>query len=525
MAQVARRRKSVRRQVDSPSPRSAGELTARVREVGVDRLAFVCVDPAKHRSRWMLVNFLGDHLIQPTTVEHSAGQLRALVDRVRLMVQQADLRTVWVIVERTGQYHLPVKRAFAEAGFETRIVHPFATKQYRLVGDPDIKTDDTDLVALHRAAIAGFGLVELPLDENYRALRLLARHRRDLVEKNASLRCQIHEHLHLVMPGYARCFDDLWDSPIALPIARRTGTPQAVLDIGPVHLAQSLRDDKVRYRDSTLDRILVWAREAPTPACDASLHQRIWTTLDDDRRARSLEIKALERDLAAILVRTPHLLLIAIPGINVPSAAELAGEMGPIAHYANPNAITGRAGVYPSRYQSDQTDLPNGRLVRCANRRLRTALLRIADNLVVNNRWFKASADLKRKAGADERAIRVRAAKKFTRLAFVVLAARQVLRHPCCQPGDAVLAKLSEFHRVHSTSAAQLMTDLQAAVEQLPQEAYTHEADALSALSTKLANNVRRRQGPSPLGELLPALLSRLTKTTSRKSSEEQASL
>ena len=38
------------------------------------------------------------------------------------------------------------------------------------------------------------------------------------------------------------------------------------------------------------------------------------------------------------------------------SRPELAGEMGPIANYANDQAITGRAGIYPSRYQSDKVD-------------------------------------------------------------------------------------------------------------------------------------------------------------------------
>ena len=79
---------------------------------------------------------------------------------------------------------------------------------------------------------------------------------------------------------------------------------------------------------------------------------------------------ALERELAGDLVQTPYVRLLAIPGINVVSAAELAGEMGPITRYANANAITGRAGLYPSRHQSDQTDNDSGPIIRQANRRI-----------------------------------------------------------------------------------------------------------------------------------------------------------
>jgi transposase len=522
MVQAIRNRRSKRFQSPQKNLRvAAGELSACVRRVGVERFAFVCVDPAKHRSYWMMTDFLGNVLLAPDCVEHNAGALQAAVSMVRRKMQQADIQVVWVIVERTGNYHLPVQRAFAAAGFETRVLHPFATKQYRQVADPGNKTDPTDLAAQHRAAVAGFGLIELPLDEDYRRLRLLARHRRDLVQKSSVLCSQLREHLHLVMPGYAQCFENLWLSVVALPIARHAGTPQAVLERGLAGLGECLRREGLRFQTSTLQRVLAWARQASPPDADSSLHQQIWMALDDDRLGKCREIEALERDLAAALVRTPYVLLLAFPGINVVSAAELAGEMGPVAHYGNPNSVTGRAGLFPSRYQSDQVDLPDGPLVRRANRRLRSALMRIADNLVVNNHFFHSQADLQRRQKIDERVIRVRVAKKFTRLAYAVLAGRQVLRHACCQPGDAVLTKLSTFHRLHHTPPAQLMGDLHATVDQLPRNAYTREAQSLS---DQLQTATGHRRGPALLGDLLPGVLARLTAKTTEESSEAQAS-
>jgi transposase len=522
MAKVVAARKAIPTQHEQLNLRhSATELAALVRQVGVERFAFVCFDPAKHRSRWRMADFLGHPLLTEATVEHTAGPLRAAVASVRHTMQKNDIQVAWVIVERTGQYHLPVQRAFAEAGFETRILHPCATKQYRSAVSPDIKTDDIDLAAQHLAAVAGFGLVELPVDEIYRRLRLLARHRRDLIEKTSTLCSQIREHVHLIMPGYAQCFEDLWLCTAALPMARHTGTPQAVLDLGLARLMRKLHQDGLRVQERTVERVIAWARQAASPPPDAALHQRIWMALDDDRLSKRREIEDLERDLASALVRTPYVLLMAFPGINVVSAAELAGEMGPIAHYGNSNAITGRAGLFPRRYQSDTVDLANGRLARRANRRLRAALMRIADNLVVNNHYFHSQADLQRKQKTDERVIRVRVAKKFTRLAYAVLAGQQVLRHDCCQPGDSILLKLSEFHRLHHSGTQQLLIDLQAVVDQLPKKAYTHEAQSLSE---RLNAETSRRRGPTRLGELLPAVLARLTTKTTGEPSEVQAS-
>jgi transposase len=101
-----------------------------------------------------------------------------------------------------------------------------------------------------------------------------------------------------------------------------------------------------------------------------------------------------------------------IPGINVVSAADFAGEAGPIENYANPKAITGRAGLFPSRYQSDRVDRASGPLVRRANRAFRAAILGIADNLIVCNIYFRNKAALWKLAGKDPRHSHVKVANR-----------------------------------------------------------------------------------------------------------------
>src|SRR5579862_6638579 len=57
--------------------------------------------------------------------------------------------------------------------------------------------------AIFLAAFNGFGLLEPVLPEDYRQLQLFVRHRRDLVARASTLRCQIREYLHALLPGYA----------------------------------------------------------------------------------------------------------------------------------------------------------------------------------------------------------------------------------------------------------------------------------------------------------------------------------
>ena len=219
-------------------------------------------------------------------------------------------------------------------------------------------------------------------------------------------------------------------------------------------------------------------------------------------------IRTIESELAEILSQTPYILLLGIPGINVVSAAEFAGEMGPIEHYVKARAISGRAGLYPSRYQSDEVDHPNGPLVRRANRDLRRAVLMIADNLIRRNEHFGILAAGWRLKNADARDIRVRVAGRFCRIAFQMVAGQMSFRHPCTQKRDYILTKLIRFALDHSIAPDQLLRNLNAATVQLPPS--DHREEALSLAEELARAQTKRGSGPKAIGEILPAVLAKL---------------
>jgi hypothetical protein len=152
-----------------------GIIQPRMQAVGPERFGIVAVDCAKPRSKWMLCDFYGRVLIPPTIVEHGRAQLQLATVQLREACQAHGLKDHLVAVEMTGTYHRPIQRAFRQAGSETRLVHPFATRHYRQPASPDTKTDDKDLEAIFRAAVNGFGLLEPPPDETYQRLQILGR--------------------------------------------------------------------------------------------------------------------------------------------------------------------------------------------------------------------------------------------------------------------------------------------------------------------------------------------------------------
>lgn len=502
--------------------RPNGVLHPRVLAATPERFGIVSVDCAKARSKWMLTDFYGRILVPPTTVEHTRQGLAGAIATVQQAVQEHGLRDVVVAIERTGAYHRPVQRAFSASGFETRIVHPLTSKQFRQPADPGNKTDDTDLCAIHRATANGFGLHEPEGDETHGELQLLARHRRDLVRKNAILRNQIHAELDAVFPGLSAAVGNILDHEPALQVARRVHSGQEICELGADGLAALLESAQVAYQRRSLAKILAWAPQAPESDRFPNIHHQIFLSLDNERRARLLEIMSLERQMAARLVRTPYVLLLSFPGINVVLAAELAGEMGPIANYRHDGAITGRAGLYPCRYQSDKVDRSDGPLVPRANRTLRYVLLLIAEVLMKCNAYFRGLREQWRASDTDPRMMCVRVAKRFSRIAFRMVAGREVFTHPSCKRRHAILEKMIVFQIAHETPMTDVMRDLNAAAEQIPAQERATEAAPLQAA---LAQGSRRRTGPRRLAEILPEVLARLGVTTVESSTKGETDL
>jgi transposase len=508
---MATTRKS-RRPADRTSSPSLGKprgiLHPRVQRAGPEHFGIVCFDPAKSRSKFLLADFYGRVLIPPTWVEHNRPALDAAVAQVRQAFADHQLQDGIVAIERTGRYHRLVQRAFQAAAFETRIIHPFVTSKLRQPVDPGYKTDDKDLAALHRAAVTGCALLEAARDADWTTLQLLSRYRRDLVRKGAALNCQARDHLEAALPGFAACFDNLWDSPVAWHLLRHFPTAQALLDAGLTALCHSLRQAGIRFQQRTAQAALDWAGQAAPGDIAADQHLRIALALYDNRQRKTQEILALERELAGRLARTPYVLLLSFPGVNVVSAAEFAAEAGPMEHYATAKAITGRAGLRPARYQSDQVDKADGRLIRNCNRSLRAAILMIADNLATCNHHFQALAARWAAQGKDPRHTRVKVALRFCRIAFQMVAGRQVFHHPGLQGRHYILDKLNAFHRAHDTALAEHLRDLHATIGHIPSGEHAAEAKPLQEELRKIEGGHRR--GPQVLGDILPVVLARL---------------
>jgi transposase len=482
-------------------------LLEQVRSVPPERLGILAVDPAKDHCTLCLGNVHAEVLLPPFDVAHRKSALNGLVETVRAACARHGLQELVVAIERTGTYYHLV-RDVLKRHWKIFMVHPSVTKKFRQAIDPGNKTDATDLFAAVRAAVVGYARPEAELPEPYGAGRLGSRERENLVGHRARFRVYIQEQLHGLLPGFAGQFSTLWDSGVARWLVREFPSAAALHAVGLEGLRARLREAGHVPHEKTLAKVLLWAADAPDPAPHAELrHGHLCTQLDLLEGIESA-ILALERPLADFLVQTPFVLLMSARGIAAVSAARYAAELGPVEDYASPKQITGRAGLFPSRYQSAETDRRDGPLVTRRNARLRDALIGIAHDLLLCNPYVQAWAEPRvKERGWGTKQTYVAVANKFARISFAMLHERRLFRHPLLGGPDAILRKLLAFAKAHALTPEATHDLLQRARTHIPQDGLLHEAQTLGQC---LPRRCRRGGPPERLGNLLRDLLADL---------------
>jgi transposase len=486
-------------------------LRQRVRKIGGDKFGVLVVDSSKKNAELWMTDFYGEPLWDESrTFPITDGHLNEMIHVVGNTCRERGLKDLVVGIEQTGRYHRPITRAL-ERRWDVKTIHPFVTKQLRQPASPGVKTDGVDLEAMSRAIISGYGDDQRSLPLLHTKWQLLNRAREDAVERRRRLKQQSQERLHAFMPGYAAMFEHLWETPAALAIVEVYGSAKRLLASDVESVRERLRSQGMRMMRPTINRMLAWAADAPSPDPGGALNRRLWCDTLRSIEHLGRDIIRYERSLASYLVQTPFVLLLSIPGINVVSASGYGSEVGPITHYIKPSHLNGRAGLFPSRYQSDQTDCADGPMVGGRNARLRDAVMEIVTNLILHNDYFQGWSALRAQRGWSKKKIHVAMANRFNRIAYHMVAGRMLFDHPCLKKRHPVLKKLAVFSLAHGIKPETTMSLVAKAARQLPADAVAGELmalqDGLADVPTSegiLAGTLREARS------LLPALAKRV---------------
>jgi transposase len=488
--------------------RTSQDMSKRVQRVGPEHFGILAVDSSKRNFALLLSDYYGAILADMLEVKNTGPALAGLVVTLRALCERHGLHDLVVGIERTGRYHVPIRTVLREH-WDVTMVHPFATKQLRQPVDGGNKTEPTDLRAITRAVQIGYGRHEPALPSRWAQWRLVNREREWLVGARASERTRTTQRLEALLPGYGAVFSKLWECPSALALARDYGSGDALRSAGEAALLEALRAQGLRPQQRTILKALQWAAQAAAPDPESETRHRLFCRQLERLDTLNAQIRALEGDLAEFLVDTPFILLLAIPGINVVSASGYGAELGPLEHYANARKITGRAGLFPSRYQSDEVDRADGPLVAGRNARLRDALLEIARNLLQSNAHFGAWASLPARKKWPHKRLLVAIANKFARVSYAMLTGPGIFDHPSLGRGQWVLRKLLAFAWGHGLAGDVIADLLHRAALQLPQALHESEAAGLLTRCPRVPR-LTRRGAPTRIGVIVRDVLAEL---------------
>ena len=111
-------------------------------------LISVGIDVSKGKSTVCILKPYGEVLMAPKDFKHTQSELKVLVEKMKKFEEETH-----VVMEATGNYHLPVSQYLKQHGFKVIIVNPLEMKRYRCQGIRNPKTDSIDAIQIAQYGI------------------------------------------------------------------------------------------------------------------------------------------------------------------------------------------------------------------------------------------------------------------------------------------------------------------------------------------------------------------------------------
>jgi transposase len=435
-------------------------FTDEIRNLNLENVLVIPIECGKNSHKALVANYFGDILYDTFEFANSITGVKMCDSIIQDVCSSINAQKVVVGIESTGHYYENLYRNLITLGYDVAIVNPCSVYSQRTGQLNWCKTDEIDLCAIGQVLIDNQA-TETKLSEGlYYNLKHLVRLRRDEVNKRTRLKVQIKVLCDHIFPGLqkSKIFSDFWGKASIL-LLENYPTPSSIIRLGVKRLARFFKKHNTKLGITTAQRLTNMATNSlTTNASNLYAHLLNLKFKIQDLKMANEKIRKLDVELAQYLVKTPGILLLSIRKINVPSAAEFLGEVGPLSQAGNAKKIIARAGLNPSRFQTAEYERADNPITKHGSNPLRNASLTIAHNLVGDephlvdkpaNPYFRGFFDhLVNDEGKDKRLAKVACANKFIRIAWVMMTQKKLFSPPTWNQDRVVddpLAKLEKF--------------------------------------------------------------------------------
>lgn len=456
-------------------------FTDEIRDLDLEKVLVVPIDGGKNSHKALAANYFGDILHDPFEFTNSASGVKMFDTILKRISSSIAAQKIIVGLESTGHYYENLYRHLISLGYDVAMVNPQSVYAQRSGQLNWCKTDQIDLCAIGQVLIDNQA-TETHLPESlYYNLKQLTRLRRDEVRKRARLKTQIRVLLDHIFPGLqnSNIFSDFW-SKSSILLLENYPTPSSITRLGVKRLTRFFKKHNTKLGTCTAQRLINLARNTLTRrAADLEAHLLNLKFKITDLKLANQKIRKLNIELARYLVRTPGILLLSIKEVNVPSAAEYLGEVGPLEQAGNAKKIIARAGLNPSRFQTSEYERADNPITKRGSNPLRNICLIISQNLIALNShshtahspYFREFFQRLVQEGKDKRLAKVACANKFVRVSWAMMREKKFFSPPTWEKNtvsDDPLAKLKKFLSLNQSQ--ELFEELvPIAKEQMPQ--------------------------------------------------------
>ena len=391
------------------------------------QILYVPIDVAKTNHSAMIVNFVGEVIVPKFDFPYNTHGIQFLHHKISQARKQTQAQKLFLGLEATGHYHENLTGNLQGMGYDVQVIRPFDVSRER--DNVHAKTDGIDLAAIARVLISQKGKRSYVPDDVYYNLQRASRTHRQLTRQETRTKNIITALLDKTFPGLWKnseqgkaLFANPWGKASILLIEHYP-TPQKVLKLGAKRLSDFFKKHHTKLGIQTAQHIIQHAKICPafSPERMESDLKALQAHLAILKVLRT-QIEQQKKQMAQVLIQTPGIYLLSIPGISLVYAADFTAEVGNIHRFAYAKQISSLAGTAPRKAQSGQMDsnhLPTSHKGKTLLRRtLNQSALSLNAHCPQYTRYYEKKhlhyQDAPGKA-------RTATANKFVRLAFALM--------------------------------------------------------------------------------------------------------
>ena len=165
----------------------------------------VGIDVAKGKSKICIMKPGGEVIMAPKDFRHTKNELQRLV--VQLHSYDEDVK---VVLESTGQYHIPVVKYLSDNGIFVSVVNALRMKKFTSQDIRKVKNDRIDSIHIAMYGLTYWSELEefKPVNEVYAELRTLSRQYDNTIALLVGARSNFANLINNVMPGIDKMLAD-----------------------------------------------------------------------------------------------------------------------------------------------------------------------------------------------------------------------------------------------------------------------------------------------------------------------------